>query len=102
MSTVHFPKKRLVTITVHPPEAEKVAAAFGESRAAVELDLAALELVAASLDSGWEGKQKARYLDELASLIGRIRNSLLPQLNTFEKKYREYLTEKTVEAGGTG
>ncbi|MBN2084259.1 MAG: hypothetical protein JW748_03475 [Anaerolineales bacterium] len=101
MSAANYPKKRLITITVHPPEADRIADAFAGSRAAVELDLAALELVAASLESGWEGKQKSRYLDELSSLIGRIRNTLLPQLQSMENKYREYLAEKTVEAGGT-
>jgi hypothetical protein len=102
MSAEHNPVKKLKRITVHPPEAERIAAAFGESRAAAELDLAALELIASSLDSGWEGNQKARYLDELKSLTGRIRNILLPQLQLLEKKYHDYLAEKTIEENGTG
>ncbi|GEM_PF-3477749 len=100
MSAVNYPINRQVIITVHPPEAEQLAGAFGESRAAVELDLAALELIAASLDTGWEGIQKARYLDELMLLVGRIRNTLLPQLQLMERKYHEYRTEKTIEAVG--
>ncbi len=97
MPTTASPRKKVRKITVHPDEAERIAAVFGESRRAAELDLAGLELVAASLDSGWEGIQKGRYLDELESLIGRIRNVLLPQLRTLEQKYRDYSVETEIE-----
>ncbi len=97
MRTAASPRKKIRRITVHPDEAERIAAVFGESRRAAELDLAGLELVAASLDSGWEGIQKGRYLDELESLIGRIRNVLLPQLRTLEQKYRDYSVETEIE-----
>jgi hypothetical protein len=93
MSTEHNPKKTLKRITVHPTEADRIAA---------EQDLAALEHIAAFLDSGWEGNQKARFLDELNSLIGRIRNILLPQLQLLEKKYQDYSTEIVIEDNGTG
>jgi hypothetical protein len=102
MSTEHNPKKTLKRITVHPTEADRIAGAFSESRAAAEQDLAALEHIAAFLDSGWEGNQKARFLDELYSLIGRIRNILLPQLQLLEKKYQDYSTEIVIEDYGTG
>ena len=102
MSDCRSPRKKIRRITVHPDEAERIAAAFGESRRAAELDLAGLELIAASLDSGWEGIQKGRYLDELKSLIGRIRNVLLPQLRTLEQKYRDYSVETTIEEIETG
>jgi hypothetical protein len=97
MSAEHNLIKKIKRITVHPQEAERIAAAFGESRSAAELDLAALEHIAASLDSGWEGNQKARYLDELKSLTGRIRNILLPQLQSMEKKYHDFTVEETIE-----
>jgi hypothetical protein len=97
MPTAISPRKKTRRITIHPDEAERVAAAFGESLRAAEQDLAGLELIAASLDSGWEGIQKERYLDELKSLIGRIRNVLLPQLRTLEQRYRDYSVETTIE-----
>ena len=97
MSAANTPRKKIRIITIHPDEAGRIAAAFGESRRAAEQDLAGLELIAASLDSGWEGIQKGRYLDELISLIGRIRNVLLPQLRTLEQKYRDYSVEATIE-----
>ena len=97
MPVADNPKKIIRRTTIHPGEAERIAAAFGDSRRAAELDLAGLELIAASLDTGWEGIQKARYLDELKSLIGRIRNVLLPQLRTLEGKYRDYSVETEIK-----
>ncbi len=102
MPTASTPRKKIRRITLHPDEAERIAAAFGESLRAAEQDLAGLELIAASLDSGWEGIQKGRYLDELQAVIGRIRNVLLPQLRTLEQGYREYSVETTIEEIETG
>jgi anti-sigma factor ChrR (cupin superfamily) len=102
MPAANISIKKFERITVHPAEADRIAGAFGESHAAAEQDLAALEHIAAFLDSGWEGNQKARYLDELNSLTGGIRNILLPQLQLLEKKYQDYSTEITIEDNGTG
>jgi hypothetical protein len=102
MSAANTPGKTIRRITIHPDEAERIAAAFDESRRAAELDLTGLELIAASLDSGWEGIQKGRYLDELKTVVGRIRNILLPQLCALEKKYHDYSIETTAEDTKTG
>jgi hypothetical protein len=84
-------------VTVHPPEADAVAAAFVDSRRAAEMELATLQSAAAELDSGWEGNQKNRYLEELQAILDRIRNVLIPRLAAAEKKYQTYTVEKTVE-----
>jgi hypothetical protein len=92
---------RYRTITVHPPEAEAIAKAFCESGNAAETDLIALEKISGILNSGWEGNQKTRYLEELNAIINRIRNILLPQIRLLEKKYRDYSVEKPIEEAGT-
>jgi hypothetical protein len=90
-------RKILRTITVHPPEADAIARAFGDSRREAEQEFQSLLSVSQELDAGWEGNQKARYLEEMRGLTDRIRNLLIPQLTLFEKKYREYTVEKTIE-----
>jgi hypothetical protein len=84
-------------ITVHPPEAEAVSRAFGESRNAAETDLAGLRKISDSLDAGWEGNQKTRFMEELGMTVDRILNLLLPRLQLLEEKYHTYTAEKTVE-----
>ncbi len=84
-------------ITVHPPEAEAVSKAFGESRNAAETDLGTLQKTSDSLDAEWEGNQKARFMEEFGMTIDRVLNLLLPRLRLLEKKYHEYTVEKTVE-----
>jgi uncharacterized protein YukE len=90
-------KSRYRKITVHPPEAEAAARAFGESRSSVERDAAELDSICASLESGWKGDQKTRFMDEFRPALDRIRNLLLPHLRNLEKRYREYTVEETVE-----
>jgi hypothetical protein len=84
-------------VAVHPPEADAVAAAFGEVRRAAERELEILQSTAAELDAGWEGRQKDRYREELRTILDRIRDAVIPQLSAAEKKYRIYTMEKTVE-----
>jgi uncharacterized protein YukE len=91
------PGIRIRTITVHPPEAEAIARAFGDSRLAVESDLVALEKTRQMLEADWQGNQQVRFVNELRSLIERLRNSLIPQLQQLEKKYSGYTAEKTIE-----
>jgi uncharacterized protein YukE len=84
-------------INVHPPEAEAASRAFGESRSAVENDAAELRKISDSLDSGWEGDQKTRFMEEFRLTLDRIQNLLLPHLRMLEKKYRDYTVEQAVE-----
>jgi hypothetical protein len=89
-------------ILVHPPEAERVANAFRDSRTAAELDLAGLERIRETLEQGWEGNQKARFLEEFDILAGRIRKILLFQLQLLENKFRDFTVEQTMEEDETG
>jgi hypothetical protein len=84
-------------ITLHPPEADAVSAAFAESRSAVETDFAALQGISNALDAGWEGNQKAMFMEELGIIRDRIINILIPSLRSLEKKYQDYMVEKTIQ-----
>jgi hypothetical protein len=82
------------TIAVHSPEAQDPAGAFGEARRAAELDLSALQDIVADLDREWEGGVKSRFLESLRTTSDRIRDLLIPQLQSLEKKYREDALER--------
>lgn len=92
-----YPKR----ILIHPPEAERVAEAFKDSRTAAGFDLAALEGIHGTLDAGWEGNQKTRFQEEFNCLTDRIRKILLPLLQALENKFRNYTVEQMAEENET-
>ncbi len=81
-------------------EAEIIADAFGEARRSAESDGAALQKIIGLLDRAWEGNLKVRFLESLRTTSDRILTLLLPQLKTWETKYREETAE--TKAYGSG
>jgi uncharacterized protein YukE len=82
------------TISVHSPEAQDPAGAFGEARRSAEMNLSSLQDIITDLDREWEGGIRSRFRESLRTTSDRIRNILLPHLQSLEKKYREDAMER--------
>jgi hypothetical protein len=53
-----------ITVSVHPPEADRLADTFRAARARLVSLAAEADTTNGSLTAGWEGNQAARFLDE--------------------------------------
>jgi hypothetical protein len=98
MNPMIKPKKsvrRSTKFSAPPNPSDAVADAFGKTRREAEAGGAELLTVIESLDAGWDGGPKKRFLESLRTLSGRMTGALLPLLYALEKKYREYPSVNT-------
>jgi len=84
-------------IQVHPAEADAISKAFGDADSTSKSILARLTNLSGTLDEGWEGNQKTKFIGELGATIQRIQNILLPSLKNQENKYHTFMAEKVID-----
>jgi|WetSurMetagenome_2_1015567.scaffolds.fasta_scaffold375630_1 hypothetical protein len=59
---------------IHPPEADRLASAFGHARAQMNQSASMVDQINARLAQGWEGTQATRFLDTAQNVPLEIRS----------------------------
>jgi hypothetical protein len=76
-----------ITEYIHPPEADRLADAFGRASGCMGRSASATNQVNTGLTLGWEGHQSAQFLDSSRSLPPDM-HSCEAWLNAQEQKFR--------------